>query len=1057
MSKFLTMRIALVLALSYFPLQAFGQCPNDVIRMALINPSSGPNIGLEPHGIWAESMFCGTNFSYFYILPNSYLDVYADGTGAVLHGSAKIIRGGNCLSNPNDTFYFHSSFMSADQLGLNISGKDNLPPNTLNPDWINDWLFFVANDDDSYLHNGTDTIWAPHFFGANPSVNKFGLQIGYGANGKNLAFGMAWWLTYHNGTRTGMADYATELDTVCVPPAPSLALCPDQEIVKGLATQDVAQITSTVSGGVPPYQYSWTNAPDTTPDIVVSPNSTTVYTLTVTDALNRTDVAAHTVTVHDISASNGKVYMCNNKKKPKTKKVNLSSVSTKLGQGYTLGSCGTSIDLDAGSCGEIVPPTDYGPCDCDGRIKELTLVYSGPDNVTINVYSLQGQTPTSGSVFTGVMNGDTIITKSSDAGLSRFGPNTRFEIEGYSSLNQEIHTSCSQEILGKHFGVFYVLGHVDFNNNKCGTTFTPPPSSPPTDPPSSCDCEGRIKELTVVYSGPGNVDINVFSLQGQTPTAATSFTNVQTGDTLVAKSSDANLGRFGPNTRFEVAGNSSLNQTIHTSCSQEILGFTFGSFYVAAHTDYNDNQCGVPGPDPDPDTASCPQGVTRLELINPSQGANIGLTAHGIWAADLFCDNTNVTYFYVLPESYLDLNQDGSGAVMYGSARVIAGDNCLPVAEQDAVWQFHAEFYDPADSGLTISGKDNYPGGMPDTSVINDWIFLVADNSASYLYKGTDTIYMPHFFGVNPSVQKFGMQIGENANGKNLSYGMAWWFTYVNGSRTGVGDYSTELDTICVGEPIPPAPPAPPAGPCDCEGRMKEVQVVYSGPSNVTISTKSMQGNRNGTNATVFNNVQDGDTLVAKSSDASLDRFGPFLDFFVSGNSNLDQRIHTSCSQDILGNTYGAFYVHAHTDYQNNHCNATLNPMMVQDEQDQIETGLANETDGGHQPAFGEMTKDLETQAEKADGKTTHTASGLEVYPNPFNNQVQISFYNKSNEGNTVLKVTDALGKVILREVVSGSNNAWIQRTVEINGKAGLYILSIENAEGLQTKRLIKF
>jgi len=93
--------------------------------------------------------------------------------------------------------------------------------------------------------------------------------------------------------------------------------------------------------GTAPYNYSWSNGA-TTQAITVSPTTTTIYTVTVTDAYGCTGTASKQVTVKDVNCNNGKVYMCHiagNSGHVNTICIDNSAVATHLAAGCTLGEC----------------------------------------------------------------------------------------------------------------------------------------------------------------------------------------------------------------------------------------------------------------------------------------------------------------------------------------------------------------------------------------------------------------------------------------------------------------------------------------------------------------------------------------------------------------------------------------------------------------------------------------------------------------------------------------------------------------------------------------------
>ncbi|MFQ5493675.1 MAG: hypothetical protein ACE5DX_05970, partial [Candidatus Dojkabacteria bacterium] len=127
----------------------------------------------------------------------------------------------------------------------------------------------------------------------------------------------------------------------------------------------------------------------------------------------------------------------------------------------------------------------------------------------------------------------------------------------------------------------------------------PTETSTPTFSPEECLCEGKIKHMTVTYSGTSGVDIEVITKKKGT---VTGFTNVQNGQLLVVDASGLDKGQLGTKTYFDVTnGGGTTRHTVHTSCSQDIAGLTFGPFTVVGYTDGSDNVCGgEPTPTPTP-------------------------------------------------------------------------------------------------------------------------------------------------------------------------------------------------------------------------------------------------------------------------------------------------------------------------------------------------------------------------------------------------------------------------------------------------------------------------
>ncbi|HRE97948.1 MAG TPA: T9SS type A sorting domain-containing protein, partial [Flavobacteriales bacterium] len=80
------------------------------------------------------------------------------------------------------------------------------------------------------------------------------------------------------------------------------------------------------------------------------------------------------------------------------------------------------------------------------------------------------------------------------------------------------------------------------------------------------------------------------------------------------------------------------------------------------------------------------------------------------------------------------------------------------------------------------------------------------------------------------------------------------------------------------------------------------------------------------------------------------------------------------------------------------------------------------------------------------------TTNSLEVYPNPFNGPINISWYGR--EGRNRIRLFDISGKLIAEETLYGSNG-----TIEPDLSAkGIYFLEIinENSGERITRRIIK-
>jgi hypothetical protein len=186
-----------------------------------------------------------------------------------------------------------------------------------------------------------------------------------------------------------------------------------------------------------------------------------------------------------------------------------------------------------------------------------------------------------------------------------------------------------------------------------------------------------------------------------------------------------------------------------------------------------------------------------------------------------------------------------------------------------------------------------------------NWDYYVMDNARLATLKGKGnyagkTLYLNH----KPSNQYYGFQVGKSANDKDYSYGMSGWFTYT-GDYSGHGDVNVDLDD-CKGN-----------NKCDCEGRMRNFSVAYSGSDNATIKiVTGSNPSKNCVSLSSITGVDDGD-IVTIQGNWKDGRLGPKTWLIINGNT---YQIHTSCSEPILGNSYGPFTVVSYTDGDGNYC-----------------------------------------------------------------------------------------------------------------------------------------
>jgi hypothetical protein len=185
---------------------------------------------------------------------------------------------------------------------------------------------------------------------------------------------------------------------------------------------------------------------------------------------------------------------------------------------------------------------------------------------------------------------------------------------------------------------------------------------------ASCDCNGRMRNFTVIYSGTSGVTIKAYNAKKNTVVAT--FTNVQDGDTLTVNGFDKS-NRLESKTFLRI-GSSATYTEIHTSCSIDILNKTYGSYYVISYTDGDGNYCnGGAG------YAACDvnfNGLAHGQLITnqlASNGISLSVNSYGSYVDKLIVfdtdeDNTadpdlevNIGNVLIFPENTVDQNNDG--------------------------------------------------------------------------------------------------------------------------------------------------------------------------------------------------------------------------------------------------------------------------------------------------------------------------------------------------------------------------------------------------------------
>jgi hypothetical protein len=254
----------------------------------------------------------------------------------------------------------------------------------------------------------------------------------------------------------------------------------------------------------------------------------------------------------------------------------------------------------------------------------MAVEYSGPNGATVTVGA--DENGNNSQTFTNVQTGAVLNVSLGDIGNWWY-----WSVNG--TVEASIHTSCSDDILGNvdagkstfgnlgtapdpadndYNGTFLVVSHTDDSSNTCtldGYTVNVPPLPVST----VCDCDGKIVAMTVIYNGPSGATITVGS--DDKGNNAKTYNNVPSNAIIPVELGDIGNWWYWS---VEVNGVKTVEASIHTSCSDDILGnenarkSTFGNmgnypdpvddnalsrndgtFLVTSHTDDKGNTCSL--------------------------------------------------------------------------------------------------------------------------------------------------------------------------------------------------------------------------------------------------------------------------------------------------------------------------------------------------------------------------------------------------------------------------------------------------------------------------------
>lgn len=215
------------------------------------------------------------------------------------------------------------------------------------------------------------------------------------------------------------------------------------------------------------------------------------------------------------------------------------------------------------------------------------------------------------------------------------------------------------------------------------------------------------------------------------------------------------------------------------------------------------------------------------------------------------------------------------------------------------------------------------------------------------------------------------------------------------------------------------------------------MSVVYHGPSGATITVGD---DEDGNNSTTFSDVQYGQIL-----EADLGEIGNW--WYWSVNGSVEASIHTSCSDDILGNvnaeksifgdmgdfpdpedgdSNGTFLVISHTDSDGNVCSIDYTPNY----RSTMRTGGTKEED--IKPVISEFS--------------------VKAWPNPSNNQFYIKVLSPNLKDKANIEVFDMRGRLIHQNQFNGELDYGFGE----NLNAGVYFVRIHQGDSIETIKLMK-
>ncbi len=527
----------------------------------------------------------------------------------------------------------------------------------------------------------------------------------------------------------------------------------------------------------------------------------------------------------------------------------------------------------------LTPPPSNGSCQCEGGMTSLTVQYNG-DGGFLQVYYDKDQVAAELLFEGNVTDGQEIVIYADDPNTpeveyEKLKANTYFYIGGE---EYTIHTSCSKYILGLVTGPLTVKGWTDGTGSTCDETV------PPVE---SCACDGGMIELSVEYTGASGKDVIAYDKSGG---VLATFLSVEGNTTLSVIAWSVGKTKLDSETTFEIVGGSSV--TFHTSCSQDITNETRGDFTVVGWLDGDGQVCGFSNVIPDV-PAEVKRTWTATDACGNTSSCDQFITIEGDEEPPVITCPPDVTF---------DCNDENWEDMLEPP---IATDNCFvdPIITfednagdcscQDGMLTLTVQYNgDPADlDGELVEvyyDKDKQANELLFSGVVFDGDFITVDvadlNDPSIVKLKADTRF---YIGDGPelkihtSCSKYiiGRTVGEETAGFTVK---AW--------TDGAGNTCNES--------------VPLVESCECRD-MIELSVTYDGPIPATITTDF--GGKDPESLGTFNVTTEEERLITVISwTIDQNKLKNDTYFYVDGQ---ETKIHTSCSEPIVGESFNDFTV----------------------------------------------------------------------------------------------------------------------------------------------------